>query len=332
MNIQQISENLYRIPIPVPFPMKYIYCYLFKGKEGWEMIDAGFNYPAAQEAWWEVFSYLELNPKNIRVIYITHFHPDHFGLAGWMQQVTGAPVYIGMEDYQMVTRVWDPQSIQAKRIGEMCTQNGVSAVLSEQIVEHMEKLNKHVLPMPELTPLTDQEVLLGNEYWQVIHTPGHSDGHICFYQSKKRVLIAADHILDKITPNISLWPGCRSNPLQDYLDSLQKIKLLDVEQVLPGHGRIITHLSDRVDEILQHHEQRLDKMYSLAKEGRTAYQIADVVFSHKELTPHQWRFAMAETLAHLEFLVANGKLAKIEDEKIVYADSGKEEFVYLRNP
>ncbi|HWO97006.1 MAG TPA: MBL fold metallo-hydrolase [Bacillus sp. (in: firmicutes)] len=317
VDIQLIEENIYRVPIPVPFPMKYVYCYLFKEKDGWSLVDAGFHYPEAVEAWNHAFSYLSLDPKQIRSIYITHFHPDHFGLAGWMQEVTGAPVFISAEDFAMVNRVWGEDSKQAGRIAVMCKQNGVPEELADQIERHMEKLRKHVLPLPSLTVLNDQEVMLGEQVWRVIPTPGHSDGLICFYQPEKQLLLAADHVLDKITPNISLWPGCRSNPLQDYFNSLNKVSSLNVHMALPAHGGVISHLSKRIDDIILHHEKRLDEMFTLVKEGQTAYQVAEGVFGHKNLTPHQWRFAMAETLAHLEFLVSTEKLVKVANGNII---------------
>lgn len=318
MDIQQINETLYRIPIPVPFPLKYVYCYLFKGEKDCTIVDAGFNYPPAQEAWKEAFHRLGVAPSQVSRIYITHFHPDHFGLAGWLQELTGAMVFLGAEDFLMTERVWFPGSIQSNRVKDMCRKNGVPEELAEQIKEQMEKLNKHVLPLPNMTILKEQHVLLGDEFWKVIHTPGHSDGHLCFYQPEKRILIAADHILDKITPNISLWPGCRTNPLQDYLDSLQRTSLLDVKMILPGHGKIITDMPHRIQEILQHHEQRIEQMFSLTQNGAMAYEVANAVFGHKELNPHQWRFAMAETLAHLEFLAVRGSLIKTGDEEEGY--------------
>lgn len=313
-----MNEQIYRIPIPVPFPMKYVYCYLIEGSQGWDLIDTGLNYAAAREAWQQAFTQLRIEPQSIRAIYLTHFHPDHFGLAGWLQQWTGAPVYLSSEDLQMVNRVWGAESIQAKRIRELYLQHGVPQELALQIMEQMEHLNKHVHPLPVITPMVEKEVVFGEETWQVIHTPGHSDGHLCFYHAGERLLLAADHILAKITPNISLWPGCRPNPLDDYLHSLEKMVGLDVERVLPAHGAIVTNLAQRIQEMIVHHEERLAYMYELAREGRTAYQVADATFSHKELTPHQWRFAMAETLAHLEYLVAAGRLMKTETEIIVY--------------
>lgn len=313
----QVDHHFYRVPIPVPFPMKYIYCYLFKGKDGWGMVDTGFNYPEAQDAWKKTFSQLGINPKDICGIYLTHFHPDHFGLAGWMQELTGAPVSISEADLAMVDRIWKQGSIQANRVGEMCQNNGVPSDLAQQIVEHMEKLNKHVYPLPELHALPEKEVFLGDEVWQIIRTPGHSDGHVCFFHEQKKLLLAGDHILDKITPNVSLWPGCSPNPLKHYIDSLKRVASMDISLALPSHGDLIRTVRQRINEILRHHELRLEKMYTLAKQGRTAYEVAASIFK-KELSPHQWRFAMAETLAHLEYLISQGKLKKSEGTTTVY--------------
>ncbi|ALS23694.1 MBL fold metallo-hydrolase [Paenibacillus naphthalenovorans] len=324
--MEQIRKGLFRIPIPVPFPMKYIYCYLAIGQQGIVMIDAGFNYKDAQEAWKQAFTELKIQPKDIEVIYLTHFHPDHFGLSGWMQEWTGALVYISEADMAMVDRAWRNGDVQAKLVGQMGKENGVPESLAEQIVEHMLKLHDHVLPLPELRPMTMTEVRLGDELWQVIPTPGHSDGHRCFYQSENRLLLAGDHILDKITPNISLWPGGRSNPLEDYVQSLQQTAALDISLALPAHGKLIDNIPQRVSQLLEHHQQRLEQMRGLVRQGRTAYEVASDVFRHKELTPHQWRFAMAETLAHLECLAFQGRLNKSQDGQLnIYTQANPDE-------
>ena len=318
LNIEQIEEKIYRIPIPVPFPMKYVYCYLFQEADGWSLVDAGFHYPDAVDTWKQVFKQLSVNPKNIRSIYLTHFHPDHFGLAGWMQELTGAKVFISKEDYVMAERVWGQNSRQASRVGAICRQNGVPDSLAAQIEENMKKLSKHVTPLPSLTVLEEKEVTLGGKTWRVIPVPGHSDGLVNFYQPEQRLLLAADHVLDKITPNISLWPGCRPNPLKDYFSSLNKIDELDIKLVLPAHGAVIHQIQERISEIRLHHEKRLNQMFSLAKDGQTAYKIASELFQHKKLSPHQWRFAIAETLAHLEYLVSMNQLIKGERNGIIF--------------
>lgn len=300
MTIEQIEDIGYRIGIPVPFPMKYVYCYIFKQEDGYVLIDVGLNYHEARETWEKAFRFLEINPKEINTIYLTHFHPDHSGLAGWMQELTGANVYMHDIDAQMIERVWGKDSVQTTHMKEMMLNHGVPEQLSEDIIKHMEKLNKNVLPLPKVETI-DSEIQFAGKVWKVIHTPGHSTGHICFLQEEEQILIVGDTVLEKITPNISVWPGASQKPLHDYIDTLQKLKKLSVKIAYSAHHSPITEFKQRIDELILHHEERLERIEKLA-ENKTAYEIAEVLFSHKNLNPHQWRFAIAETIAHLNYL------------------------------
>ncbi|MGJ9383156.1 MBL fold metallo-hydrolase [Salipaludibacillus sp. CF4.18] len=316
MNIEQIENRGYRIGIPVPFPMKYVYCYLFEQNNNYVLIDVGFNYQAAREAWEEVFDHLGISPSKIKTIYLTHFHPDHSGLCGWMQQLTGAQVSMHEIDMNMMQRVWGENSSHTVNMKKMILDYGVPEQLSEKIIEHMENITNHVLPLPTISPIGEQ-VEFGEKIWKVIHTPGHSAGHICFYQEDEQILISGDHILDKITPNISVWPGSSQEPLHEYIDSLLKIKKLPVKKVYSAHGELIDNLNLRIDELISHHKERLIQMEELAN-SKTAFEIAELVFTHKELSPHQWRFAIAETLAHLNYLEQENRISRSESGQIIY--------------
>ncbi|RBW70110.1 MBL fold metallo-hydrolase [Bacillus taeanensis] len=325
--IKQLRENLFRLAIPVPFPMKYVYCYLFKMEQEVILIDTGFSDQPAKEAWLHIFSELNIDPKQVTKIYLTHFHPDHSGLSGWMQQLTGAKVYMSQTDMAMFTHVFMNGNNQAKQIGEMAVENGVPIKLADNIAEHMNELTKHIAPLPNFTELTEKKILLGDKRWEVIAVPGHSDGHVCFYEPEEELLIAGDHILDKITPNISLWPGGSDNPLKNYFHSLKLVSKFSVKEVFPAHGEIILNLKDRIDKLLCHHDERLKKMELLAARGCTAYEVAVQTFNAKKLTAHQWRFAMAETLAHLEYLVRSDKLRKKTEDNVVYYEGNKHKIV-----
>ncbi|WP_340083974.1 MBL fold metallo-hydrolase [Siminovitchia sp. FSL H7-0308] len=310
MQIRAIEEKIYRIAVPIPFPMKYVYCYLFQEEDGWSIVDTGFNYPEATEVWKKVFSELSIKPSSLQAIYVTHYHPDHSGLAGWMQKWSGAPVYISVKDGETFDLAFSDKKVMAARFGEICKENGVPEELMFDIQDQFEKMGEHVRPFPEFTFFEKDEIILGGDRWQVIHTPGHSDGMFCFYQQEKQLLLAADHVLARITPNIGLWPYGRENPLQDYLQSLEEISSLDVRCALPGHGDLILDLPKRINEIHLHHEQRLNEMYNLVIGGKTAFEVSREVFKERQLNSHQWRFAIAETLAHLEYLYFSGKITK----------------------
>jgi glyoxylase-like metal-dependent hydrolase (beta-lactamase superfamily II) len=316
MTIQQINDSLYRVAIPVPFPMKYVYCYVFKEQNGWSIVDAGLNYGEAIEAWENVFATLGIIDDHVQSIVITHFHPDHFGLSGWLQQKTGAPVYMSKVDADMADRVWSEESKQAERVGAMCKENGVPADLSDEIESNMKRLGNLVLPLPEVSILTEDHIQLGGKRWDIIPVPGHSEGLFCLYQEEQKYLIAADHVLERITPNISVWPGCDQNPLQRYFDSLRQVQHIKAELTMPAHGGLIENLNGRVEEIILHHDKRLAEMEALVENGATtAYEVALSIFKHKKLNAHQWRFAIGETLAHLEYLVSKDRLTKKKSEQ-----------------
>ncbi|OMP67322.1 MBL fold metallo-hydrolase [Domibacillus epiphyticus] len=319
MTIQQIDETMYRVAIPVPFPMKYVYCYVFKEPDGWSIVDTGLNNNEAAKAWEDVFFSLGIEEDRVNAIVITHFHPDHFGLSGWLQEKTGAPVYISNTDEQMVHRVWGEGSRQAEKVGEMCREHGAPPELAKSIEHNMKRLSKFVHPLPKLTVLPENKITLGGNVWEIIETPGHSDGLICLYQREKHYLLAADHVLDKITPNISLWPDCDKNPLQNYFESLKKVQNLNVDITLTAHGNIVNHLAVRVEEIFVHHEKRLEQIEMLVNDGWTAYEVASYLFENRKLTTHQWRFAIAEIVAHLEYLVFEKRVVKeVKENKYVY--------------
>ncbi|WP_413381686.1 MBL fold metallo-hydrolase [Alkalihalobacillus sp. 1P02AB] len=308
MKLEKIEGRGYRVGVPVPFPMKYIYCYLFKDEGHYVLVDVGFHYEEAKKCWQDVFVKIGIAPTDIKTIYLTHFHPDHSGLCGWMQELTGAKVFMHNTDKEMMEHVWGEGANQSTVLETMFIDYGVPKDLSEDVRIHMDKLAKHVHPLPTVQSI-DEQISWNEQEWTVIHTPGHSGGHICFYQKEDKVLVAGDHILDKITPNISVWPRASQRPLHEYLDSLEKIKQYEVNYIYTAHGKMVTDLSKRADEIISHHHERLAKIEALS-DGKTAYHVAEQLFAHKNLTPHQWRFAIAETIAHLFYLVEEGRVTK----------------------
>ncbi|MCC3357953.1 MBL fold metallo-hydrolase [Bacillus sp. REN16] len=316
MNIEKIEFGGYRIGIPVPFPMKYVYCYLFKQNNGYVLIDVGLNYPAAREMWQEIFDHFEIGPQDIRTIYLTHFHPDHSGLSGWMQEHSGADLFMNEVDARMIELEWGEGNVYVARMKEMVLQHGVPVDLADEITDQMDNLQKNVLPLPASKPIGDK-IEFGEKQWSVIHTPGHSPGHICFFQEEEGILIGGDHVLEKITPNISVMPGACQQPLHEYIDSLRKLKKYPIKKIYPAHHTPVLNVNERIDELIQHHEERLAYIESLA-DHNTTYEIAKILFSYKELNSHQWRFAIAETIAHLNYLEREGRITKQNQDPIVY--------------
>jgi glyoxylase-like metal-dependent hydrolase (beta-lactamase superfamily II) len=171
--------------------------------------------------------------------------------------------------------------------------------------------------MTPIDRLLEDEECLDLEGWdlRVMWTPGHTPGHICLRSDRHRVFLSGDHVLPRITPNISFYPQQKYNPLADYLESLAKIERLDSEEVLPGHQWRFSGLSDRVRELREHHHIRLDEICGLLVGGEwwTCWQVAKrLTWSRPidDLSANMRRAAAGETLAHLVYLESANRVVR----------------------
>lgn len=319
----EVAPGIYMIPIPIPIPLKYVNCFLCKGPSGWTLVDTGFHDELAEDAWPRAFAELGIRPQDISQILITHYHPDHLGGAGWLQQMTGAPAYLHEVELRQVELFWgEKMSTQADALRDFFHAEGMPLETAQEIANHHHHQFGRVQPMAQYTPLpTGARFQIGAGNYEVIWTPGHSDGLAVFWDESTRILLANDMILNKITPNVSLWPDCRPNPLQDYIDSLRKVEDLGARLALPGHRTVIEDVSGRAREIRLHHAERLNAMERpcLGTKGATAWEVCEQVFNPAQLTIHQVRFAMSETLAHLVYMERQGRLVK-KGNRFVSAD------------
>ena len=179
------------------------------------MVDTGLNTEDCVKTWQHFMSAHEIHSSDIKGIYLTHSHTDHVGAAGLLQQLTGAPVYISAADAEAMTIVC------GGALADLLRRNGMPPKLSQYVGEQINKLVALTKPFPHLSVLEPgTSIKLGDHVYSVIATPGHSDGHLCFFNEQYGVLFSGDHLSGHISSNISLWPGCESNPLENYLQSL----------------------------------------------------------------------------------------------------------------
>jgi glyoxylase-like metal-dependent hydrolase (beta-lactamase superfamily II) len=283
------------------------------------VLDTGLNYPPSQAAWQAAFAELGIGPSSITRIILTHSHPDHYGSAGWLAAQSGAPVLISPIEEEFAQKVWYGEPTAYRSVVELFYAHGMPAELSEVVYDDMVALRPMTQPLPQTTLLEPGTRLrIGARVFEAITTPGHSDGHLVFYCAEERLLLCGDVVLVKITPNISLWPYGRPDPLADFLQSLDYLAGLDVALALPGHGPLIDLFRQRLDELHAHHDGRLRAIERVVGGGATAFDVCRAVFPSDQLSPHQFRFAMAETLAHLEYLVGKGQLVRVRQEPLIY--------------
>lgn len=315
----EVIKNVFQVVLPLPFKLNAINCYLLRGEKGWDIIDTGLNYPPARAGWENFFKLHNIKLSEIQSIYLTHYHPDHYGLAGWLQELTGAPVFIHRSESVPVEQIWKKGRSNFPVVGDMFNEHGMPATLTAEVVDNMADVLRHIQPHPELSFLDgEEEIIMGGRLFKVIQTPGHADGHICFFCESEGILLSGDHLLPQISSNISLWPISHPNPLELFLTSLEMVGCLPVKVVLPSHGGAFNDCAGRVDSLIEHHRQRLEIITDLSGTGNTAYHICVELFGN-DLSLYEMRFAMAETLAHLAYLESRGRVVSRRDgEVIVY--------------
>ncbi|MHA6258848.1 MBL fold metallo-hydrolase [Sporosarcina sp. CAU 1771] len=301
------------IKVDLPFRLNHVNCFMAEGENGWKVIDAGLNNFYTKALWRE-----ELQGKVVTDLYVTHYHPDHFGHAGELQKLTNAKVSMSKLDADTAFQVWTDEYINnLQHDYEMA---GIPPDMATYMINNTAEFKPLVTPYPTVDQYFEegQEVLIGNHKYEVLITPGHAEGMVCFYNAEKNVLLSADHILPRISPNISYWFHGDPNPLKSYITSLKKVRKLDVDYVIPSHGQPFYGANNRIDELLAHHEERLEETLDVIASGLTVYEACNNLFNF-ELTVHESRFAVGETLAHLEYLRDTGECVREKDgERWIY--------------
>lgn len=317
--ITALLPNLYQLRLPLPFALNHVNVYLLRDAQGWTVVDTGLHTPTGEAGWQAAFAELSIEPHQIHTIVLTHFHPDHFGMAGWLHERSGARVLLAPREIELAEEVWMHRADHDDPSLRHFLRHGMPADLVKQVVGAIATLRAATRPHPPLTPLPAGTWLtMGERRFLAIHAPGHSDGQLVFYAPDDRLALVGDQVLLKITPHIGVWPESEPDPLRKYLASLNELATLEVELALPGHGKTITGWAERVTELQAHHHERLAAMLEAVRNGaETAFAVAQHVFAVERFTPHEARFAIAETIAHLELLVADSVIKRHEDDDLV---------------
>lgn len=296
-----------RIRVPLPFPLRWTNAYALKDTRGWTVIDPGIHTDKAIQAWKEFLEMTNSRWQDVHRIVLTHHHPDHYGLSGWMQAQSGAEVLMSRKAYEQTRLFWGEERTMTDRMCALFAEHGLDNELLPRMHEHLESFVPQVTPAPEVTFIeAGERIMLGGKPYAAIETPGHAAGHLSFFDEQEGFLFCGDHVLSRITPNVSYLPGIDENPLQSYLQSLRMMQQYPVTFAFPGHRHPFASYRERIGEILLHHEQRLEQIRMLLNRPATAYELCIELFGTR-LSLHQLRFALAETLAHLTYMEKEGR-------------------------
>jgi len=310
--MEEILPSLYRINVPLPgSPLKATNSYVVKGTDRSLIIDTGWNREDCMAA---LVSGLrecgaDLNEADF---FITHMHADHSGLVSALAR-EGARIYFGRADAEIIRSStpehWEKMIDSARKCGFPGEE------LKKAVGSHPGRRYSPDNSLNICVAKDGDTISVGDYLFECIETPGHTPGHICLYEPSKKIFMCGDHVLFDITPNITLSVEER-NPLKEYLMSLDKVYDLDVELVLPGHRSIFKDQKERIGELKQHHQTRLQEVISILGKGKqNAFQVAsqmtwDIGYRSWGLfPPAQKLFAFGEAMAHLKYLEEEGQVA-----------------------
>jgi len=321
--MNEIISGIHQLQIPIPNnPLGHTNSYLVQGADGYLLIDTGWNTEEAFQSLEKQLAEIGIDVKDIRQIIVTHIHPDHYGLAGRLRELSQAKISLHYRDKELIGLRYQNMDEYLRQTEQWLHSNGVPA---NTLPTFMRRIMKPALP--DITLRGEETVTVGAFRLKAIWTPGHSPGHICLYEPNHKILFSGDHVLPGITPNISLQAPSGLNPLGDFLDSLNKLKQLDANLVLPAHEHAFTGLATRVEEIIRHHQNRNSEILnSLEARPKTAYEVsAEITWmvdeggtTFQNLQPWDKRMAVFEALAHLEAMRVDGRVNKLSQNSIIF--------------
>ncbi len=314
----EIVPGLYWLRMPLPFALDHINLWALRDGAGWTLIDTGLNTQTTRGLWQQQFDGLLRDGDVTRVI-VTHFHPDHVGLAGWLAERTGAPVWMTESEYLMAHVAYAelPGHRRDEQLG-LYLMHGLEAERERAMRDHPHSYRRGISEPPaSFRRIMDADhIEIGGRTWEVITGYGHAPEHAALYCAELGVLISGDMVLPKISTNVSVWPEQpEADPLALFLRSLDRYAQLPADTlVLPSHGLPFRGLRERAAQLQAHHDARLAEVMEACARPVTAAQIVPVLF-RRVLDDHQIGFAMGEAVAHLNYLHRQGRLRREADSQ-----------------
>jgi glyoxylase-like metal-dependent hydrolase (beta-lactamase superfamily II) len=320
--VEKIRDNLFRAEIPLPRnPLKATNSYIIKSEKRNLVIDTGMNRDECKNALTDAFRQLDIDLQQTD-FFVTHLHADHIGLVDELS-ADDAVIYFNEPDAAILNRndLW--QLVQSLAGKHGFPEDLVNAAIDSHPGQRYSPKN----PVG-FTMVRDGDLIFYADYeLQCIATPGHTGGHTCLYEPHQKLFFSGDHILGDITPNISTWLEA-GNPLKEYFDSLDRVYKMEINLVLPGHRNLIKDCRVRINQLKEHHRQRLVEVLKILEETGpgSAFEVAshmtwDLVAASWDAFPlmQKW-FATGEALAHLHFLETEGKLKReLKDGRLYFA-------------
>ena len=305
--IKEVATGVYWLRMNLPFALDHINLWLLEEEEGWTIVDTGISTRQTCEAWQQIIADFFGN-KPVRRVIVTHLHPDHIGLAGWLTERFNCPLWISKKEYDLCAKIIETTS---NPIPDSAISFYQSAGYNNNQLERYKSAFGNFANIVSALPKSYKQLVEGESFeinrlqWQVVIGSGHSPEHVCLYCPELSVLISGDQVIPRITSNVSVFPiEPAANPLADWLESCSRLKekLPDDVLVLPSHQEPFYGLHHRLDELIASHESALERLQSYLQTPRKAIDCINTMFG-REIGDNEMQFAIGETLAHLNYLM-----------------------------
>ena len=312
-NTQALAAGLWQIALPFPSPMGFSFSYLRRVDAGFIAIDVGWDSDEGWELFQKGLSLAGGGLDDLVGVVVTHAHPDHYGLAGRVRASSGAWIALHPAEHPQIARTPADRSRRVDEIEEWLRRSGVPAQSMDQVLEDRERLRTDLSSQWPDRELIDGRAVpdTGGEL-VAVHTPGHTPGHMVFHDQTRNVLFTGDHLLPRVSANISHRPTSGDDPLRDYQDSLVRVERYGTALAAPGHEWSFDRIGARLEAVAEHHRDRLDEIRRAVVEGGgTTWEIATTVSWSRPfstLNPRGMRSALGETAAHLIRLHREGRI------------------------
>lgn len=311
----EVADGVYWLRQPLPIALDHINLWILRDGDGWTIVDSGYDHADCKAVWEQVFNNF-LSGQTINRVIITHFHPDHIGLASWLAQRCDCSVWISRGEFNhyhdIVTR--DPLEF-TPRLDEYVQAVGLDHEFHKIFAGFFNGSKK--APAACVTEsichfIADtQEIEVDGAVWRVVTGNGHSPEHACLYCPEKDLMIAGDQAIARISSNVSVYPGHMSaNPLRDWLLSCAKLQSMIPNNtlILPAHQEPFIGIHERMQQLIDDHHADLNRLRNVLHEPLSVSDVRRVLYD-RELSNMDMVLATGEALAHLNYLIHTNEIS-----------------------
>jgi len=317
-----VAPGIHWLRMPLPFALSHINLWLLESADSWDIVDTGVSNKESRSVWKNILSTVIRNAPVERV-FVTHMHPDHAGSAGWLCAELDAELWMSREEYLLCRVLTADTGRETPQAGiDFYHAAGFPAEAMDRYQEMFGLFGRFVSPLPDaFTRLKDgDEIDIAGQRWRIIVGRGHSPEHACLYSAINNVLIAGDQLLPRISSNVSVFPTePAANPLAEWIASLAYLKqqVPDDVLVLPAHGKPFYGAHARLDQLANEHASCLNALEVLCKKPQRAVDTFPALFKAK-IGASNLIMATGESIAHLNYLVDAGRIARHSDADGVF--------------